>query len=165
MEPFAIPHLPNWHRHGIGPVLFQPFLQVEGKKLLAPQHASQGLAHDKSFVFADAFRSNVPIELIGILLPTSHDLAKSLEWVLHVFGSRAVYPQADNCRFTRFYCQLIMCRGFSTAVLRIDSVFVSVDYKVMESIFYVATTVRCSKEPLVIGFILCKQEGCCSLAI
>ena len=77
VEPFAVPHEASAGLHRIDTVLLEPFVHVEEEILLGPEHPGQRLAHDQGLIFADAFRGDGFVELIGLALAGLHDFEQS----------------------------------------------------------------------------------------
>jgi hypothetical protein len=59
-------------------MLTQPVVQIEVIVLLAPQHASQGLAHDACFVFRRRGRRYRSVESVRFLYARCQSLVKRL---------------------------------------------------------------------------------------
>src|ERR1700746_1779805 len=82
VEPLGIPDLAvSSAGQRVGLMLLQPLVQIEVVVLLAPEHASQGLAVYTPLIRAQRTRSDSLVELICIGEASSKYLVKSFEWV------------------------------------------------------------------------------------
>jgi hypothetical protein len=78
MKPFPVANLAGRGPHRIGAVFLEPFVGIQEKVLLGPQHSTQRLPHHIGGVLAYAGGRYHPIELVGLASAGLHDLVKFL---------------------------------------------------------------------------------------
>jgi hypothetical protein len=74
VEPLAVAHLTGRRPHCIEAMFLEPFVGIEEKVLLAPQHSGQCLPHHTGRIFADAGRGYRLIESVGLATAPLDDL-------------------------------------------------------------------------------------------
>ena len=166
VEPFAVPHLPGARLHRVGAVFLEPFVHVETKVLLAPEHPGQCLTHDPGLVFANPVRSDGSIELVRLTPARLHDFSKLVpERFAHGGGRLVAQPQPDGGRFPGAHRELVVRGGFRPVMFRVDGVLLSGHHIVVDPVFDITAGIGRAEDPLVVGLVLREQQRDFSLAV
>ena len=104
VEPLRVPRVAIPVMERVGVVLVEPVVPVEEEELLAPEHAREGLTHHVGRVFADGWRRDRRVEVVGLTKPGGEDvverLSEGLPFWLRRSAARAAResPRSDRRR-------------------------------------------------------------------
>src|ERR1051325_4186668 len=146
-------------------MLLKPSVDVVVIKLLRPQHACKGLAHDVSLVGAQRRRNHSRVEFVSFSFPRLHQCVEACPERVELvdlcctwkFRGYVAKSQANRLRLPRPQSQSITGGRLRSNVLRVDGTFVAMDDVVVDAILNIGRFVGRVKKAFVICFILSEE--------
>ena len=154
--PLGVPHARTYRtRPLVTAVLFEPLLQIEVVKLLAPQHAGQSLAVHASLVVIQGLRRDPPVELVRVGNPALDDLFEAFERVAHRNTSQA---QANALAPATGDVEHVVRSGLGPDPIGIDRLLAAGGDTGVEGILGVAGCIGLTPQELRVALVLSEQE-------
>ena len=143
----------------VGVVLVEPVVPVEEEELLAPEHAREGLTHHVGRVFADGWRRDRRVEVVGFTKPGGEDVVERLPEGSLLLRRGAREPHANHLGLTGADGDLVVCRDLRPLPAGVHGILAAVDDAVVDAVLDVRALVLLSrKEPLVVRFVLGEEQ-------